>query len=233
VQQELDPLKQELFAYLETLPEKTRTLLRIRHDVINAGFGEHLNVLYGGSWFKASEDFQFYQFVRTAQSYSSASSPEEMRMLESRFLQYALDLAGAFEDVYLLSMLGEEGQERYRPALEAIKAYIKGNPPVYDETYKAGMLQAVPPELKLATPRKMAGHQLLKEQVEEVLSTLTERERGVLQLRFGLEDRRSRTLEEVGQHYSIASEEVEQIETEALRKLRHPSRIGKLRDFLE
>lgn len=156
-------------------------------------------------------------------------------------MQYALDLAGLFEDVLLLSIFGEEGQERYRPALEAIKAYIKGNPPVYDETYKAGMLQTLPPELKLAIPRKMAGYQLLKEQVEEVLSTLNDRERRTLQLRFGLEDGRSRTLLEVSRELpnfktgqaGVSEYTVRRIERSALRKLRHPSRSGKLRDFLE
>ncbi len=82
-------------------------------------------------------------------------------------------------------------------------------------------------------PADAASSQLLKEQIEEVLDTLTERERRVLQLRFGLEDGRSRTLEEVGREFGVTRERIRQIEAKALRKLRHPSRSRKLRDFLE
>ena len=74
---------------------------------------------------------------------------------------------------------------------------------------------------------------ILREQVEDVLDTLSERERRVLQLRFGLEDGRSRTLEEVGNDFGVTRERIRQIEAKALRKLRHPSRSRKLRDFLE
>ena len=73
----------------------------------------------------------------------------------------------------------------------------------------------------------------LKEQVGEVLQTLTEREGRVLQLRFGLEDGRSRTLEEVGREFGVTRERIRQIEAKALRKLRHPTRSRKLKDFLE
>ena len=82
-------------------------------------------------------------------------------------------------------------------------------------------------------PADAASHQLLKEQVERVLDTLNERERRVLQLRFGLEDGRSRTLEEVGREFAVTRERIRQIEAKALRKLRHPSRSKKLKDFLE
>ncbi|MBI2872115.1 MAG: RNA polymerase sigma factor RpoD [Chloroflexi bacterium] len=82
-------------------------------------------------------------------------------------------------------------------------------------------------------PADAASYQLLKEQVEEVLGTLSDRERRVLQLRFGLEDGRSRTLEEVGREFGVTRERIRQIEAKALRKLRHPSRSRKLRDFLE
>ena len=82
-------------------------------------------------------------------------------------------------------------------------------------------------------PADAASFQLLKEQVDEVLRTLTDRESRVLQLRFGLEDGRSRTLEEVGREFGVTRERIRQIEAKALRKLRHPTRSRKLRDFLE
>ena len=82
-------------------------------------------------------------------------------------------------------------------------------------------------------PAEMASFVLLKEQLEDVLDTLTTRERKVLQLRFGLDDGRSRTLEEVGQEFGVTRERIRQIEAKALRKLRHPSRSRKLKDYLE
>lgn len=82
-------------------------------------------------------------------------------------------------------------------------------------------------------PADAASFTLLKEQLVEVLETLTMREKKVLELRFGLEDGRSRTLEEVGQHFGVTRERIRQIEAKALRKLRHPSRSKKLKDFLE
>ncbi|MFC2048452.1 RNA polymerase sigma factor RpoD [Chloroflexota bacterium] len=82
-------------------------------------------------------------------------------------------------------------------------------------------------------PVDAASKQLLKEQIDEVLSALTSREQRVLQLRFGLEDGRSRTLEEVGQEFNVTRERIRQIEAKALRKLRHPSRSRKLKDYLE
>ena len=82
-------------------------------------------------------------------------------------------------------------------------------------------------------PSDAASYQLLKEQVDDVLYTLSEREARVLQLRFGLEDGRSRTLEEVGRDFGVTRERIRQIEAKALRKLRHPNRSKKLKDFLE
>lgn len=82
-------------------------------------------------------------------------------------------------------------------------------------------------------PAEAASFMLLKEQLEEVLDTLTPREEKVLRLRFGLDDGRARTLEEVGQHFGVTRERIRQIEAKALRKLRHPSRSKKLKDFLE
>jgi len=82
-------------------------------------------------------------------------------------------------------------------------------------------------------PAEAASQQLLREQVEDVLASLTSRERRVLQLRFGLEDGRSRTLEEVGREFGVTRERIRQIEAKALRKLRHPSRSKKLKDYLD
>ena len=82
-------------------------------------------------------------------------------------------------------------------------------------------------------PADAATFTLLKEQLDEVLSTLTEREQKVLILRFGLEDGRARTLEEVGKEFNVTRERIRQIEAKALRKLRHPSRSRKLKDYLE
>ncbi|MEE3432561.1 MAG: RNA polymerase sigma factor RpoD [Lachnospiraceae bacterium] len=82
-------------------------------------------------------------------------------------------------------------------------------------------------------PAEAATFTLLKEQLQEVLGTLTEREQKVLILRFGLEDGRSRTLEEVGKEFNVTRERIRQIEAKALRKLRHPSRSRKLKDYLE
>ena len=82
-------------------------------------------------------------------------------------------------------------------------------------------------------PADAAPHTLLKEQLEDVLSTLTPREKKVLELRFGLEDGRNRTLEEVGKEFNVTRERIRQIEAKALRKLRHPSRSKRLKDFLD
>jgi RNA polymerase primary sigma factor len=90
----------------------------------------------------------------------------------------------------------------------------------------------IPDQGALAPPEAVS-RQLLKEQVEAVLDSLTGRERRVLQLRFGLEDGRARTLEEVGKEFNVTRERIRQIEAKALRKLRHPSRSRKLKDYLE
>ena len=82
-------------------------------------------------------------------------------------------------------------------------------------------------------PADAAAFTMLKEQLEEVLSTLTEREQKVLRLRFGLDDGRARTLEEVGKEFNVTRERIRQIEAKALRKLRHPSRSRKLKDYLD
>ena len=82
-------------------------------------------------------------------------------------------------------------------------------------------------------PAETASFALFKEQIEDVLGTLTQREKNVLRLRFGLEDGRERTLKEVGKSFNVTRERIRQIEAKALRKLRHPARSKKLKDFLE
>ena len=89
------------------------------------------------------------------------------------------------------------------------------------------------PDDEAPVPAEVASHTLLREQLSEVLDTLTEREEKVLRLRFGLVDGRPRTLEEVGKEFNVTRERIRQIEAKALRKLRHPSRSKKLRDFLD
>ena len=89
------------------------------------------------------------------------------------------------------------------------------------------------PDEDATVPAEAASHTLLKEQLSQVLGTLTLREENVLRLRFGLEDGRPRTLEEVGREFQVTRERIRQIEAKALRKLRHPSRSKKLRDFLD
>ena len=88
------------------------------------------------------------------------------------------------------------------------------------------------PDEAASEPSEAASFTLLQEQLVEVLSTLTPREEKVLKLRFGIEDGRPRTLEEVGREFNVTRERIRQIEAKALRKLRHPSRSKKLKDFL-
>ena len=85
----------------------------------------------------------------------------------------------------------------------------------------------------MPVPAEAAAATLLKEQLDEVLDTLTDREQKVLRLRFGMNDGRARTLEEVGKEFDVTRERIRQIEAKALRKLRHPSRSRKLRDYLD
>ena len=89
----------------------------------------------------------------------------------------------------------------------------------------------IPDETNMS-PEDYTENELLKDEISEVLLTLTEREEKVIRLRFGLEDGRPRTLEEVGQLFGVTRERIRQIEAKALRKLRHPSRSRKLKDYL-
>ncbi|MBI4301670.1 MAG: RNA polymerase sigma factor RpoD [Chloroflexi bacterium] len=122
-------------------------------------------------------------------------------------------------------------QEKVREILKVSQEPISLEIPIGEE--EDSHLGDFIEDVTAQAPADAASHQLLKEQVEDVLNTLTPRERRVLQLRFGLEDGRSRTLEEVGREFGVTRERIRQIEAKALRKLRHPSRSRKLRDYLE
>jgi RNA polymerase primary sigma factor len=120
---------------------------------------------------------------------------------------------------------GCQGVQQAGDAVALSMAY-----PQSADEFLAGLVTAIDAELATDWPRRLDVE--LKEQVEAVLDSLTGRERRVLQLRFGLEDGRARTLEEVGKEFNVTRERIRQIEAKALRKLRHPSRARKLRDYL-
>ena len=121
--------------------------------------------------------------------------------------------------------------ERVREIIKVSQDPVSLETPIGEED-DSHLGDFIPDESALA-PADAASHQLLKEQVMDVLNSLTTRERKVLELRFGLEDGRSRTLEEVGREFQVTRERIRQIEAKALRKLRHPSRSKKLKDYLE
>jgi RNA polymerase primary sigma factor len=121
--------------------------------------------------------------------------------------------------------------ERVREIIKVAQDPVSLETPIGEED-DSHLGDFIPDESALA-PADAASHQLLKEQVMDVLNSLTSRERKVLELRFGLEDGRSRTLEEVGREFQVTRERIRQIEAKALRKLRHPSRSKKLKDYLE
>jgi RNA polymerase sigma factor RpoD-like protein len=121
--------------------------------------------------------------------------------------------------------------EKVRQIIKAAQGPVSLDAPI-DEEEDSHLGDFIEDPAALA-PAEAATHQLLKEQVAAVLGSLTGRERRVLQLRFGLEDGRARTLEEVGKEFNVTRERIRQIEAKALRKLRHPSRSRKLKDYLE
>lgn len=121
--------------------------------------------------------------------------------------------------------------ERVREILKISQEPVSLETPIGEE--EDSHLGDFIPDDDAPAPADAASHTLLKEQLSEVLDTLTPREEKVLRLRFGLEDGRSRTLEEVGKEFDVTRERIRQIEAKALRKLRHPSRSKKLKDFLD
>ena len=121
--------------------------------------------------------------------------------------------------------------EKVREIMRASQEPVSLETPIGEEE-DSHLGDFIPDEDALA-PSDAASHTLLKEQLAEVLDTLTPREEKVLRLRFGLENGRARTLEEVGKEFNVTRERIRQIEAKALRKLRHPSRSKRLKDFLE
>jgi RNA polymerase primary sigma factor len=121
--------------------------------------------------------------------------------------------------------------DRIREILKMSQAPVSLETPVGEE--EDSHLGDFIEDTSALAPSDAASSQLLKEQVADVLASLTPRERKVLELRFGLDDGRARTLEEVGREFSVTRERIRQIEAKALRKLRHPARSGKLKDYLD
>ena len=122
-------------------------------------------------------------------------------------------------------------EEKVREILKIAQEPVSLETPIGEE--EDSHLGDFIPDDDAPAPAEAAAFTLLKEQLMDVLDTLTPREEKVLKLRFGLEDGRARTLEEVGKEFQVTRERIRQIEAKALRKLRHPSRSKKLRDFLE
>ena len=122
-------------------------------------------------------------------------------------------------------------EEKVREILKIAQEPVSLETPIGEE--EDSHLGDFIPDDDVPAPAEAAAFSMLKEQLMEVLGTLTEREQKVLKLRFGLEDGRARTLEEVGKQFDVTRERIRQIEAKALRKLRHPSRSKKLRDYLE
>ena len=125
----------------------------------------------------------------------------------------------------------EMSEEKVREIMKIAQDPVSLETPIGEEE-DSHLGDFIPDEDALA-PAEAAAYSLLKDQIEEVLGSLNERQQKVLKLRFGLEDGRARTLEEVGKEFDVTRERIRQIEAKALRKLRHPSRSKKLRDYLD
>ena len=146
----------------------------------------------------------------------------------SRRLQQELGREPTSEEIALAM---EMPSERVREILKISQDPVSLEMPIGEE--EDSNLGDFIEDHKAPAPAEAASRQMLKEQMEDVLGTLSPREREVLTMRFGLEDGRGRTLEEVGREFGVTRERIRQIEAKALRKLRHPTRAKKLKDFLD
>ena len=141
-----------------------------------------------------------------------------------------LELAKELGADYTINVSHEDPVERVREIMKIAQEPVSLETPIGEE--EDSHLGDFIPDEGASEPSEAASFTLLKEQLMDVLSTLTPREEKVLKLRFGIEDGRTRTLEEVGKEFNVTRERIRQIEAKALRKLRHPSRSKKLKDFL-
>jgi RNA polymerase primary sigma factor len=151
----------------------------------------------------------------------------------SRVLVHELGREPTVEEIAEAMSKGQEvvvTPEKVRETIKVSQEAISLDTPVGEEADRT--LGDFIEDRGAPAPVEAAANQLLKEQVAAVLDSLTGRERRVLQLRFGLEDGRARTLEEVGKEFNVTRERIRQIEAKALRKLRHPSRSRKLKGYL-
>jgi RNA polymerase primary sigma factor len=149
----------------------------------------------------------------------------------NRISRQILQETGQEPDPGVLAEKMEMPEEKIRKILKISKEPISMETPIGDDD-DSHLGDFIEDQGALA-PAEAASHQLLREQVKDALGSLTQREQEVLRLRFGLDDGRSRTLEEVGKEFKVTRERIRQIEAKALRKLRHPSRSRKLKDYLE
>ena len=159
-------------------------------------------------------------------------APKKPRMTKAQKMKMVIDKAKQ------AGMSPEEIAEKLEMPVDKVREIMRiAQDPVSLETpigeEEDSHLGDFIPDDDAPAPAEAASHTLLKEQLNEVLATLTDREAKVLKLRFGLEDGKSRTLEEVGQRFDVTRERIRQIEAKALRKLRHPSRSKKVKDFLD
>jgi len=160
--------------------------------------------------------------------------PVHMVETINKLIRISRQLLQEFGREHTLEEIEEEmdiSVEKVREILKIAQEPVSLETPIGEE--EDSHLGDFIPDEDVPAPAEAAAFSMLKEQLIEVLDTLTEREQKVLKLRFGLEDGRARTLEEVGKRFDVTRERIRQIEAKALRKLRHPSRSKKLKDYLE